>query len=77
MAGLDHDTAGFAGLAEAQRDQIAFDRKGLTESASVVSANDEKREHDEAHAGLEFPTAEERAVLRRVADSIPWPTYRA
>ncbi|KAL0071133.1 hypothetical protein AAF712_001691 [Marasmius tenuissimus] len=44
---------------------------------------DEKRSHpsvddhelDEAHEGLEFPTEEEKATLRRVADRMPWNAY--
>lgn len=30
---------------------------------------------DDAHAGLEFPTEEERLTLRRVADALPWSSY--
>ncbi|KAJ7110640.1 peptide transporter PTR2A, partial [Mycena epipterygia] len=30
---------------------------------------------DDVHAGLIFPTEEERATLRRVSDSIPWNAY--
>lgn len=33
-------------------------------------------ELDGIHDGLEFPTEEERATLRRVPDSIPWAAYR-
>lgn len=32
-------------------------------------------EFDEIHAGLEFPTEEERLTLRRVSDAIPWNAY--
>ncbi|KAF9004369.1 POT family-domain-containing protein [Cyathus striatus] len=35
----------------------------------------EEHELDDVHAGLEFPTDEEIATLRRVADSIPWNAY--
>ncbi|TFK71961.1 PTR2-domain-containing protein [Pluteus cervinus] len=31
--------------------------------------------YDPVHAGLEFPTAEELATLRRVPDTIPWNAY--
>lgn len=41
-----------------------------------VSAHAQDDEDDDAHAGLEFPTDEERATLRRVADSLPWNSYR-
>lgn len=33
-------------------------------------------ELDGIHDGLEFPTEEEKATLRRVADTIPWNAYR-
>lgn len=36
----------------------------------------EEEEYDEVHAGLEFPTEEEIATLRRVSDTIPWNAYR-
>ena len=36
----------------------------------------EEEEYDEIHAGLEFPTEEEIATLRRVSDTIPWNAYR-
>ncbi|EKM75449.1 hypothetical protein AGABI1DRAFT_116381 [Agaricus bisporus var. burnettii JB137-S8] len=32
-------------------------------------------EVDDVHAGLEFPTEEERLTLRRVADALPWTAY--
>jgi len=31
---------------------------------------------DEVHAGLEFPTEEERKTLRRISDTLPWAAYR-
>lgn len=33
--------------------------------------------YDPDHEGLEFPTDEEKATLRRVSDTIPWNAYRA
>ncbi|XP_006456297.1 hypothetical protein AGABI2DRAFT_195475 [Agaricus bisporus var. bisporus H97] len=44
-----------------------------------VNARDEVSsevdEVDDVHAGLEFPTEEERLTLRRVADALPWTAY--
>lgn len=47
------------------------DEKG---SPSVVSS-EHGHELDGIHDGLEFPTEEERATLRRVSDTIPWNAY--
>lgn len=33
-------------------------------------------EFDGFHDGLEFPTEEEKATLRRVSDTVPWNAYR-
>lgn len=74
MAGLDHDADRMAGLAEAERDQAAYEKKGL-EHSSVISSHE--HEPDGIHDGLQFPTADERASLRRVADKIPWNAFRA
>ncbi len=41
-----------------------------------VSPSDYSRELDGIHDGLEFPTDEERATLRRVSDALPWSAYR-
>ncbi|KAH7890643.1 POT family-domain-containing protein [Phlebopus sp. FC_14] len=64
---LDRDIT--AGLAEADRHRHSYDagleKKG-TESFDDV---------DSIHAGLEFPTEEELATLRRVSDAIPWTAY--
>lgn len=48
------------------------DEKG---SPSVVTS-EHGHELDGIHDGLEFPTEEERATLRRVSDTIPWNAYR-
>ena len=44
-----------------------------TDSAS----NEQEIVKDGIHDDLEFPTEEERRTLRRVADTIPWNSYRA
>ncbi|KAI0696611.1 oligopeptide transporter [Cytidiella melzeri] len=62
MAGLQHDDVDLsAALAEKKYDS----------SEDVVSYH----EPDGIHDGLEFPTEEEKATLRRVADAIPWNAY--
>ena len=43
-------------------------------SGSITSL---EAEFDEVHAGLEFPTEEERKSLRRVSDTLPWAAYRS
>ncbi|KAF9456664.1 POT family-domain-containing protein [Collybia nuda] len=40
-----------------------------------IAVSDAEVEIDEIHEGLVFPTDEERATLRRVADKIPWNAY--
>ena len=70
MAGLQTDTDILAGLAEAKRDELELEKRGIS---PVESAHEE--ELDGIHDGLEFPTAEEKATLRRVSDSIPWSAY--
>lgn len=44
----------------------------IAESSSI----DIHTDVDDPHAGLEFPTEEERLTLRRVSDTIPWNAYR-
>lgn len=48
-------------------------------SSDEMHSSDDKSESlelDGIHDGLVFPTEEERATLRRVADKIPWNAYR-
>ncbi len=40
-------------------------------------ASSVEHELDGIHDGLEFPTEEEIATLRRVSDKLPWNAYRA
>ncbi|KAJ7124152.1 peptide transporter PTR2A [Mycena epipterygia] len=44
-----------------------------SDKESFVGSSDD--ELDDVHAGLIFPTEEERATLRRVSDTIPWNAY--
>lgn len=80
MAGLQADTtAPLAALSEvaAHPKHDSFDEKKNAEHESVEDhAPLQEHEPDGIHDGLEFPTDEERATLRRVADSIPWNAYR-
>jgi POT family proton-dependent oligopeptide transporter len=71
MAGLQTDSAILAGLGEAQRDQASEDEKKVHHDEQ-----DDKDVDDPVHRGLELPTEEERATLRRIADAIPWNAYR-
>lgn len=74
MSGLDHDAGRYAAMSEAQKDEIALEKKAANDrdSISVLSHH----EPDGIHDGLTFPTQEERETLRRVADTIPWNAYR-
>ena len=71
MAGLQADRDIVAGLAEAKHDEFELEKKGLAHSETSHD-----QELDGIHDGLEFPTDEEKATLRRVSDSIPWNAYR-
>lgn len=52
------------------------DLKTHTEKLSFENGSNNTHELDGVHDGLQFPTDEERATLRRVADTIPWNAYR-
>ncbi|KAI0371994.1 oligopeptide transporter [Pilatotrama ljubarskyi] len=69
MAGLQADKDIIAGLAEAARDEVELDKK------KIESTTSHEHELDGIHDGLEFPTDQERATLRRVSDTIPWAAY--
>ena len=45
------------------------------DSDSLHKSLEEEHELDGIHDGLEFPTEEEKATLRRVPDSVPWNAY--
>ncbi|CAK5282285.1 unnamed protein product [Mycena citricolor] len=76
MAGLQTDIDALA----AQSEVIKHKKEYENEKTSVVSASDDAEEwkgdpSDDPHAGLEFPTDEEIATLRRVSDKLPWSAY--
>ena len=70
MAGLQVDKDIIAGLAEAKSDEFELEKKGISPTSSTHS-----HELDGIHDGLEFPTEEEKKILRRVPDTIPWAAY--
>ena len=75
MAGLQTDDINLPGYAVAERDNDKyFSEKKL--SADDVESEIASHELDGIHDGLEFPTEEEKLVLRRVPDTIPWNAYR-
>ncbi|KXN81957.1 putative peptide transporter ptr2 [Leucoagaricus sp. SymC.cos] len=66
MADIHADDPALAALGHSEK----LDEKlQSSESVAPVDLND----HD--HEGLTLPTEEERVILRRVADSIPWNAY--
>ena len=72
MAGLQTDDAILGGLAEAKRDEFLDEKAGLHGSHSSL---EDGVIADDVHAGDVFPTEEEKATLRRVADHVPWTAY--
>lgn len=74
MAGLQVD-AELAALSETQK-HIAQEKHIADEKVVADSSSQSPLEElDGIHDGLEFPTDEDRATLRRVADSVPWNAY--
>lgn len=71
MAGLQHDGDVLAGYAVAE-----LSEKKLGSSDDHIVSDAASHELDGIHDGLEFPTEEEKATLRRVADDVPWGAYR-
>ena len=49
-------------------------KEKLHDSSSEVAFD--TFDDDEVHAGLEFPTEEEKETLRRVIDRLPWNAFR-
>ena len=70
VQGPDKDFA--TGLAKTQKDELELEKKGAT----LRDLEEDSHELDGIHDGLEFPTDEERDLLRRVPDHIPWNAYR-
>lgn len=64
MSAIQHDDQAAAALVE--------EKKDLQESSAGSEID---HELDGIHDGLEFPTEEERATLRRVPDRVPWNAY--
>ena len=71
MAGQGPDKDIIAGLAEAQRDEVELEKKGL-----AMREDDSSEEIDDIYDGLEFPTEEEKQTLRRVPDALPLRAFR-
>lgn len=68
MAGLQHDDEALAAIAHTAKVEI--------KETSDDNFDQYSHELDGIHDGLVYPTDEERATLRRVADTIPWNAYR-
>ncbi|KAK0202758.1 peptide transporter PTR2A [Desarmillaria ectypa] len=68
MAGIQVE-ADLAALSHVKQQE---DEKG---APSEVATSEHGHELDGIHDGLDFPTEEERATLRRVSDTIPWNAY--
>jgi len=66
MSGLQRDEVAAAAFADAK----------VNEKSSLATESVRDEPLDEDHAGLIFPTEEEKKTLRRVPDSIPWNAYR-
>lgn len=59
-----------------------FQAAALVEDRSLTASLEKKDlipvdddDIDSAHEGLEFPSEEELATLRRVSDTLPWAAY--
>ncbi|KAL0071117.1 hypothetical protein AAF712_001675 [Marasmius tenuissimus] len=73
MAGLQADTP----VDFAARSEVAHREAELKKEHPEISdmSTDEVHVSDGIHDGLEFPTEEEKATLRRVSDKVPWNAY--
>lgn len=69
MAGLELDRDIPAALAE---DDRRLSLAASLEKKDLMPVDDDD---DSAHEGLEFPSEEELATLRRVSDALPWTAY--
>lgn len=74
MAGHTAD-ADLAALAETKIEEPEYEKRHPSDEKFAESSPDNNASIDEVHAGLEFPTEEERHTLRRVSDAIPWSAY--
>jgi len=50
-------------------------KKDDSDHIEKISEDELEHEPDDIHDGLEFPTEEERATLRRIPDTVPWNAY--
>ncbi|KAG9315165.1 POT family-domain-containing protein [Chiua virens] len=73
MAGLELDRSIPAALAE--HDQHLSSSPSLEKKDPLRLPMDDDDDDDSVHAGLEFPSEEELATLRRVSDALPWTAY--
>lgn len=76
---MDKSPEEMAALSAVEVDAKHTNEKYSLEKHSDTESHDGLKidhELDGIHDGLEFPTEEERATLRRVPDSIPWAAYR-
>ncbi|KAJ6556134.1 hypothetical protein B0H19DRAFT_1210735 [Mycena capillaripes] len=72
MAGLQGDaTAPLAAMSEVE----AVKKSGSFDEKNGDQQSFSEHEPDGIHDDLIFPTEEERAILRRVPDSVPWNAY--
>ncbi|KAF9531503.1 POT family-domain-containing protein [Crepidotus variabilis] len=72
MAGLQRDTDAIAAIADVKKMDTSIPSEKLS---GEFHDHDLDHEDDGVHDGLEFPTDEEIATLRRVSDAIPWNAY--
>jgi POT family proton-dependent oligopeptide transporter len=71
MPGMGPDDT-IAGLTEAKLDDYQDEKMQHSDDQIALSFY----EDDGIHDGLEFPTEEEKQMLPRVSDDIPWSAYR-
>jgi POT family proton-dependent oligopeptide transporter len=57
------------------RDDPALIDTKKSDTDSLQKNSEDEHELDGIHDGLEFPTEEERATLRRIPDTVPWNAY--
>lgn len=61
-----------------EKDSVVDADRSSLEKRSHTSQHDEDLVYtDSVHAGLRGPTEEEKLMLRRVPDALPWSTYCA
>jgi POT family proton-dependent oligopeptide transporter len=63
------------GPADSKRDDFLYEKPVIETISPHTSLNTPLDDEDDVHAGDVFPTAEEKATLRRVSDQIPWNAF--